>query len=80
MSRKAFIVLVAIFGLCAGLAAQNEAFLGIWELNLTKSSITRGAPPRSETTYGIPQQRFTSKPMGRTESRKRRCMLPGGVR
>src|SRR5262249_2697490 len=29
--------------------AQEEPFLGIWELSLAKSAITRGAPPRIET-------------------------------
>jgi hypothetical protein len=53
MSRKALIVLVVVSGLCAGLAAQTEGFLGIWELNLTRSSITRGAPPRSETIVNV---------------------------
>jgi hypothetical protein len=43
------IVLLAAGAFVAGLAAQNEQFLGTWELNLAKSSITRGAPPRSET-------------------------------
>lgn len=37
----------------AGLFAQNERFLGIWELNLPKSSITRGAPPRSEMIVNV---------------------------
>ena len=49
MSRRALIVLVAALVWPAGLAAQDEPFLGTWELNLARSSITRGAPPRSET-------------------------------
>ena len=53
MSRTTFIALVAILALCAGLAAQDEPFLGSWELNLTRSSITRGAPPRSETIGNV---------------------------
>ena len=53
MSRRSLIVLVAAFAWAAGLAAQNEPFLGIWELNLAKSSITRGAPPRSETVVNV---------------------------
>ena len=48
MSRRALIVLVTLLGCAAGISAQNERFLGIWELNLAKSSITRGAPPLSE--------------------------------
>jgi hypothetical protein len=48
MSRKVPIMLVilAAFGVPAGLTAQDEPFLGTWELNLAASSITRGAPPR----------------------------------
>jgi len=34
-------------------AAQNEKFLGIWELNLTQSSITRGTPPRNEMIVNV---------------------------
>jgi hypothetical protein len=48
MSRNVLIVLAA-FGKPAGLAAQDEPFLGTWELNLAASSIIRGAPPRVET-------------------------------
>jgi hypothetical protein len=50
--RRAAIV-TAILGSAAGLFAQNERFLGIWELNLAKSSITRGAPPRSEMIVNV---------------------------
>jgi hypothetical protein len=53
MSRRGLIVLVAVLAWAAGLAAQNERFLGIWELNLAKSSITRGAPPRIETVVNV---------------------------
>ena len=49
MFRKSLVVVVAALAWSAGLIAQNEPFLGVWELNLAKSSITRGAPPRSET-------------------------------
>jgi len=35
------------------LLAQSEPFLGTWELNLAKSSITRGAPPQSETIENV---------------------------
>ena len=35
------------------LTAQNEPFYGTWELNLAKSSITRGAPPQSETIVNV---------------------------
>ena len=47
---------IVLLAACAGaldLAAQNERFLGIWELNLSKSSITRGAPPKSELIVNV---------------------------
>jgi hypothetical protein len=55
MSLKAPILLMILsaLGVPAGLAAQDEPFLGIWELNLAVSSITRGAPPRIETIVNI---------------------------
>ena len=55
MSRKVAIALIilAALGVPASLAAQDEPFLGIWELNLAASSITRGAPPRIETIVNI---------------------------
>ena len=31
------------------LCAQDDAFYGTWVLNLARSSITRGGPPKSET-------------------------------
>ena len=50
---RGFARIVAIVSLACGsaatLGAQNERFLGTWELNLAKSSITRGTPPRGET-------------------------------
>lgn len=42
-----------ILALSAALIAQTEPFLGTWELNLAKSSITRGAPPQSETIANV---------------------------
>jgi len=55
MSRNLPIMLItlAALGVPAGLTAQDEPFLGIWELNLAASSITRGAPPRFETSVNI---------------------------
>ena len=53
MSRRGLIALVAMLAWATGLAAQNEPFLGVWELNLAKSSITRGAPPRIETVVNV---------------------------
>ena len=43
------LVVLVVLGGSAVLNAQGEPFLGIWELSLAASSITRGAPPRSET-------------------------------
>jgi hypothetical protein len=44
------LVVISIVAMGAGLRlnAQTERFLGVWELNLAKSTITRGAPPRTE--------------------------------
>jgi hypothetical protein len=55
MSRKVQIMLIvlATFVGCVVVTAQDEPFLGTWELNLAKSSITRGGPPRSETIVNI---------------------------
>jgi hypothetical protein len=46
-------IVALVSGSVAGVFAQNERFLGIWELNLAKSSITRGAPPRSEMIVNV---------------------------
>jgi len=46
-------IVVLVSGPIGTLLAQNERFLGIWELNLAKSSITRGAPPRSEMIVNV---------------------------
>jgi hypothetical protein len=53
VSRTAFAVLFALLVSAPGAIAQNERFLGIWELNLAKSSITRGAPPLSEMVVNV---------------------------
>ena len=53
MSRRALLLLLVSVAVTAGLIAQTEPFLGIWELNLSKSSITRGAPPLSETVVNV---------------------------
>jgi hypothetical protein len=50
--RVASIVAIML-GSRLDLVAQNERFLGIWELNLAKSSITRGQPPRSEMIVNV---------------------------
>src|SRR5262245_35739002 len=52
-TRLGVVVLLAIFGSALELRAQNQRFLGVWELNLAKSSITRGAPPRNELIVNI---------------------------
>jgi hypothetical protein len=53
VSWRAVVVLVAALAWPAALGAQNEPFLGIWELNLARSSITRGAPPLGETIINV---------------------------
>lgn len=53
VSRRALLVLVAGLVWSAGLTAQSDPFLGIWEINLAKSSITRGAPPKFETVVNV---------------------------
>ena len=53
MSRRTLILLLALCAGPAGLHAQQEPFLGTWELNLAKSSITRGAPPKIESIINI---------------------------
>ena len=53
MSLKTCVALALTMAWAAGPAAQDEPFLGTWELNLTKSSITRGNPPRSETIANV---------------------------
>ncbi len=45
----AAVSLVVFLAMPFGLTAQDEPFLGVWELNLAKSSLTRGAPRKSET-------------------------------
>ena len=46
-------IVALVSGSVVGLFAQNERFLGIWELDLAKSSFTRGAPPRSEMIVNL---------------------------
>src|SRR6185369_4165754 len=53
LTRPALNILLMWFASGLDLSAQNERFLGIWELNLAKSSITRGAPPRSEMIVNL---------------------------
>jgi hypothetical protein len=53
MSKRTLIILAVGLAWSAGLTAQNEPFLGTWELNLAKSSITRGAPPQSESIANV---------------------------
>src|SRR5712691_8593304 len=53
MSRRALLMLAVALAWPTGLIAQDEAFLGIWDLNLSKSSITRGAPPLIETVVNV---------------------------
>jgi hypothetical protein len=53
LTRPAVIALLVVFARGLDLSAQNERFFGIWELNLAMSSITRGAPPRSEMIVNV---------------------------
>jgi hypothetical protein len=53
VSRRTLLALVAGLVWSAGLAAQSDPFLGIWEINLAKSSITRGGPPKFETIVNV---------------------------
>jgi hypothetical protein len=53
MLRRPLGVFVVMAVFCTGLMAQNEPFLGIWELNLAKSEITRGAIPKSQTIVNV---------------------------
>jgi hypothetical protein len=53
MSRSGLILLLLALAWPSRLTAQNEPFLGTWELNLAKSSITRGAPPLIETVVNV---------------------------
>ena len=46
-------IVALVLGSVVTFFAQNERFLGIWELNLTKSSFTRGAPPHSEMIVNL---------------------------
>ena len=36
-------------------AAQTEPFLGVWEMNHAKSSVTRGSAPLSEMVVIVPE-------------------------
>ncbi len=47
------IALLFIAALSVPAQDAAEPFLGTWDLNLTASSITRGAPPRIETIVNI---------------------------
>jgi hypothetical protein len=50
LSRFVVAVIAGLpFVVATSLFAQDEAFYGTWVLNLAKSSITRGSPPKSET-------------------------------
>lgn len=53
MQRKILITLAAAIAFGSALLAQDEPFLGKWELSLAKSSITRGAPPKGETIENV---------------------------
>ena len=50
MSRPGILAVVALVGFAFGgrPAAQSDPFLGVWEMNHAKSSVTRGTAPLSE--------------------------------
>ena len=47
------VLVITAVGGSLGLSAQAERFLGVWEFNVAKSSITRGAPPRTELIVNL---------------------------
>ena len=54
MSRKTFVIAVVMLGCCTSVMAQdkqNEPFLGIWEINLTK---TVNYPQQSQMIINVP--------------------------
>jgi hypothetical protein len=46
-------LLACLVALSTVTSAQNEPFFGTWELNLSRSSITRGGPPKGETIVNV---------------------------
>lgn len=49
-----FLVTLALtVALAFDVASQDEPFLGTWEMNLAKSAVTRGSPPKSETIVNV---------------------------
>ncbi|MGE0449898.1 MAG: hypothetical protein AB7Q29_09990 [Vicinamibacterales bacterium] len=60
MRRSLLLALVTVvlaigFTFGTGAAAQDEPFLGTWDMSLERSSITRGSPPKSETIVNVPE-------------------------
>jgi hypothetical protein len=55
LKRTLLIVAALLLASPLSLFAQNERFLGTWEINLGKSSITRGAPPKYEMIVNVPE-------------------------
>ncbi len=53
MARCVGIAALLVVAGAFGLSAQTERFLGLWEINLAKSSITRGSPPRLEVVANL---------------------------
>ena len=51
MSWKSLGVLLAVMAFCTSLMAQNDPFLGVWELNLEK---TKNYPQQSQTIINVP--------------------------
>jgi len=51
MSRRKLLVIVTLVAITLGrdLGAQSDPFLGVWEMDHAKSSVTRGTAPLGET-------------------------------
>ena len=57
MSGRGVLVIVTLAAITSGgpLAAQRDPFLGVWEMNHAKSSVTRGTAPLSEMVVIVPE-------------------------
>jgi len=50
---RRIVTVVAAATMIAGIRAEDDRFLGTWELNLATSAITRGTPPKRETIANV---------------------------
>jgi hypothetical protein len=53
IARCAALAMLVVGAGAPRLSAQTERFLGLWEINLARSSVTRGAPPRIEVVANL---------------------------